>query len=124
MDAGAMAAFLDAKHYCVLATARPNGRPQARPVGFTVFAGSFWIATVGGQRLENLRTTPYASLVVMEGEHGDHRMVLAEGSVVVQNAMPDALEGVWIERHGRSPDWAVAFVALSPERVFSYDASM
>src|SRR5436309_15314961 len=67
LDADNFAALLDAHRYAVLATARADGRAHAAPVAFVLAAGAFWIGTVEGRRLRNLRSTPWASLVVMEG---------------------------------------------------------
>jgi nitroimidazol reductase NimA-like FMN-containing flavoprotein (pyridoxamine 5'-phosphate oxidase superfamily) len=117
-----LADFLQERRYCVLATGRPDGRPQARPVGFTVVDGSFWIGTVAGRRLENLRGVPYASLVVMEGEQKEHRVVLAEGPVELHERMPENVELAWRAKHDSFPAWAAAFVKLQPERLFSYAA--
>jgi hypothetical protein len=82
--------LLGRRRYAVLATARPDGRPHAAPVAFTVQDGA-WVGTVEGLRLRNLRATPWASLVVMEGERdedeaGDeplHQALTAEGPVVL-----------------------------------------
>jgi nitroimidazol reductase NimA-like FMN-containing flavoprotein (pyridoxamine 5'-phosphate oxidase superfamily) len=68
LDGRRMAALLERHRYCVLATGRPDGRPHASPVAFVVADGAFWIATVAGLRLRNLRATPSASVVVMEGD--------------------------------------------------------
>ena len=68
LDDGELEAFLEERLYCVLATASPRGRAQARPVGFTVFGGAFWFATVAGGRLRNVERTAWASVVVAEGE--------------------------------------------------------
>jgi hypothetical protein len=46
---------------------RADGRSQASPVAFVVSDGAFWIATDEELRLRNLRATPLASVVVMEG---------------------------------------------------------
>lgn len=129
LDAAGMAALFDENRYCVLATARRDGRAHAAPVAFVVADGSFWIATVQGLRLRNLRATPWASVVVMdgdadEGEEGiPHRALTAEGSVVLHEV--DALarfEKQWLDRHTDAPDWATAFIELRPERLFSHAA--
>lgn len=125
LDAETLAAFLDEQPYCVLATTRPDGRPQARPVAFTVVEGALWIASVSGARLRNVTTQPYVSLVVSSGARGTHRMVLAEGptSIHEREIVAVRLDPLWIERHGSAPDWAAAFIELRPERIFSYDAA-
>jgi nitroimidazol reductase NimA-like FMN-containing flavoprotein (pyridoxamine 5'-phosphate oxidase superfamily) len=134
LDADGLLDLLTHLRYAVLATARPDGRAHAAPVGFLVADGAFWIGTVEGRRLRNLRARPWASLVVMEGEAeraaGDgvaHRAVTVEGPTTLHegDALAAAYAGLdarWIERHGHSPDWAAALVQLRPERVFSYAA--
>ena len=123
MSAERLAAFLAEQPYCVLATTRPDGRPQARPVAFSVHDGAFWIASIAGARLRNLRATPYASLVIAVGARGAHRTVAVDGPVRIHDrqALASRLDPIWVERHGSAPTWATAFVELRPERLFSYD---
>jgi len=121
MDAAALSAFLSRKDYAVLATTTPDGRPQAAPVAFFVQGGSFWVATVAGPRLRNLRAAPHASLVVAEGDRGDHRAVRVEGRVRLHDGSElEPLRRAWQERHGSDPSWAAAFVELRPGLLFSY----
>jgi Pyridoxamine 5'-phosphate oxidase len=128
LDAAGMGALLGARRYCVLATARPDGRAHAAPVAFAVADGAFWMGTVKGLRLRNLRARPWASLVVMEGEADEgeegipHRALTAEGPVVLHDVEEAyaRLEEEWLRRHGHAPSWASAFVELRPERVFSH----
>lgn len=130
MDLPRMAAFLDRRRYAVLATGRPDGRPHAAPIAFGVWRGAFWIATVRGARLRNLRARPYASIVIMEGDvRSRHRTVIAEGPVVihegagVMEAEPQFGQN-WRLRFGNDPTWAAAMLELRPGRVFSFDGSM
>jgi nitroimidazol reductase NimA-like FMN-containing flavoprotein (pyridoxamine 5'-phosphate oxidase superfamily) len=112
--------------YGVLATARPNGRAHAAPVAFSVEGGAFWVASVEGLRLRNLRATPWASLVIFAGQRGErHRALTAEGPVRLHEgndlvAARRRLDDAWAARHGRTPDWAAALLELVPARVFSY----
>jgi hypothetical protein len=131
LDAETLPPFLERNRYGVLATARPDGRAHASPIAFTVQDGAFWIGTVAGLRLRNLRAQPWASLVVIEGradegEAGEpHRALTAEGPVVLHEleaAWPQ-LEQVWLARHGHGLEWAAAVIELRPDRVFSHDAS-
>jgi Pyridoxamine 5'-phosphate oxidase len=136
LDAEGLAVLLGRHRYGVLATGRADGRPHAAPVAFTVARGAFWIGTLAGLRLRNVRATPWASLVVMEGERDEdepeeagapHVALTAEGPVLVYEggAMSAALEPLmeqWVRRHGHPPDWAVALLELRPERLFSHDA--
>jgi PPOX class probable F420-dependent enzyme len=121
MDREALDAFLEARRYCVLATALQDGRPQARPVAFTVRGDEIWFATVAGGRLRNLRRTPWVSVVVTEGDGDEHRAVAADGPVELSEP-PEELLQRWEERFGSRAEWAVAWFRLRPERLFSYDA--
>lgn len=130
MDASRMAAFLERKRYAVLATGRRDGRPHAAPIAFSLWGGAFWIATVEGARLRNLRAQPYASIVIIEGDdRPQHRAVIAEGPVIVhedaRSGEADRLFGEnWRLRHGGDPTWAVAMLELRPRRVFSFDGAL
>ncbi|HEU4941966.1 MAG TPA: pyridoxamine 5'-phosphate oxidase family protein [Gaiellaceae bacterium] len=135
LDEAQIAGLLRRNRYCVLATGRADGRAHAAPVAFVLGSDALWFATVSGLRLRNLRTTPWASLVVMEGQRDEdepgtdppHRALTAEGPVVLHEgeAFAAAFEPIrpdWIERHGHPPDWAVALAELRPVRVFSHAA--
>ena len=122
MDPARLAAFLDARRYCVLATTTAKRHAQARPVAFTVLGASFWFATVAGDRLRNLERTPWASVVVSEGERGVHRAVVADGPVTVAEP-PEELLAAWESRHGSRAAWASAWFELNPTRLFSYGAA-
>lgn len=129
LDAPGMVSLIDDNRYGVLATARPDGRAHAAPVAFAVADGSFWIATVRGLRLRNLRALPWASLVVMDGEADEgeegtpHRALTAEGPVVLHElTVLERFQEQWLERHTDPPDWAETFVELRPERLFSHAA--
>jgi Pyridoxamine 5'-phosphate oxidase len=135
LDPSGIADLLGRCRYCVLATARPDARAHASPVAFVVCDGAFWFGTVAGLRLRNLRATPWASMVVMEGsrdagEPGDeppHRALTAEGPVVLHEHEDFArafepLRDRWLARHWHEPSWAAALVELRPERLFSHAA--
>lgn len=131
LDEAGLADLLGRHRYCVLATGRPNGRATAAPVAFVAQGGSFWFATVEGLRLKNLRSTPWASIVVIEGGlvagGSAHRALTAEGPTELYEGDQfgsafEPLRETWIARHGGPPDWAAVLVELRPERVFSYAA--
>jgi nitroimidazol reductase NimA-like FMN-containing flavoprotein (pyridoxamine 5'-phosphate oxidase superfamily) len=129
MNAQALAGFLERKRYAILATVRPDGRPQAAPVAFHVSGGAFWIATVAGARVRNLQASPHAALVISEGERGNHRAVRVEGSVSLHEdealaAVRKKLDSAWEERQGSTPEWAAAFIELRPETLYSYDSAL
>lgn len=128
LDANGLASLVGEVRYCVFATARPDGRAHAAPVAYMVTQGTFWIATVEGLRLRNLRASAWASLVVMEGESDRHRALTAEGPVRLHEGADLAaaranLDPLWADRHGSTPSWAAALAELHPRRVFSYRAA-
>jgi hypothetical protein len=103
-----LAEFLEGQRYAVLATSRPHGRPQAASVAYTIWNAAFWIASVGGARVRNLRAGSHASIVVMEGEGPSHRAVIAEGPVILHDAaeferFPREFGDLWVARHGEVP---------------------
>ena len=131
MDASELNEFLDKKIYAVLATTRPDGRSHATPIAFFFWNNSFWIASVDGTRLRNLRKSPWASIVIFEGEPPKkHKAVMAEGTVQIHEGdmMKEILSvqefsNLAIKKYGRAPDWASAIIELKPKKVFSYDAN-
>jgi nitroimidazol reductase NimA-like FMN-containing flavoprotein (pyridoxamine 5'-phosphate oxidase superfamily) len=123
MDEAALHAFLEERTYCVLATTSAGGRPQARPVAFTVLDDAFWFATVAGGRLRNVRRTPWVSVVISHGERNEHRMVAADGPVTVHDSPPADLLDVWERRMGTRPAWASAWIELRPARLYSYTSA-
>ncbi|HEX4519678.1 MAG TPA: pyridoxamine 5'-phosphate oxidase family protein [Gaiellaceae bacterium] len=123
MDAAELDRFLDERRYCILATTTGKGRPQARPVAFTVFHDAFWFGTVAGGRLRNLERTPWVSVVISDGEGDEHRAVALDGPVTLFSEPPEGLPELWEQRLGSRADWAVAWFELRPERLYSYDAS-
>ena len=120
IDAAELGAFLAERTYCVVATATERGRAQARPVGFVVLDGAFWLATVEGGRLRNLRREPWLSLVVSEGEGEEHRAVVADGPVSIDERPPDQVLALWEQRIGSRAEWAAAWLELRPARLYSY----
>ena len=128
MNANELDSFLNTKLYAVLATTRPDGRAHATPIAFTVWKDAFWVGSVEGVRVRNLKSHPWASIVVVEGEPPkDHRAVIAEGRVKLYKAseLKNNLELLELikQKHGGEPDWATVFIELNPERLFSYNGT-
>jgi hypothetical protein len=122
MNADQIGRFLDQHRYATVATTRPNGRPQASPLGFFIHNGSFWFASVTGQRLRNLRHIPYLALVISDGEGSDHRLLTAEGATILHPVTAE-LAACWADRHGEEPSWATAMIEVALERLISYTAA-
>ena len=122
MTAADLARVFADRRYCVLATTNADGHPRARPVGFVVCGTSFWVATVAGGRLTNVRRTPWASLVIEEGEHDDHRALIVDGPVDVVDTPPEDVIDAWEARLGSRGEWARAWLELRPERLLSHVA--
>lgn len=122
MNAEELEAFLDAHHYGILATTSGQQHAIARPVAYTVIGSSFWFATVAGARLKNLQATPWASLVVTQGDRGDHRAVAVDGPVGLTERPVTAILDRWEARHGSRAEWAAVWCELTPTRLLSYSA--
>jgi len=65
----------------------------------------------------------------MDGEGPAHRAVIAEGPAVLHEVrstdpLPEAFRRRWMGRHGAVPSWAAALIEISPDRLFSYDATI
>ncbi len=120
MDAAALGAFLEERRVCVLATSTARGLAQARPLGFMVDDGAFWLATGAGGRLRNLARTPWASLVVSDCEGALDRVVVADGPVRIVERPEGELLKRWRSRFERDPAWAEAWLELRPARLYSY----
>jgi hypothetical protein len=103
-----------------------RGRAHATPIAFSLEDGAFWVATVASMRLRNLRTNPWASLMVTDGQrNGRHPALTAEGPVTLHEGVAFDLVRERLgegrrTRHGQAPDWAVAYIELRPERILSY----
>jgi hypothetical protein len=67
--------------------------------------------------------TPWVSAVVSEGERDRHRAVVADGPVTIASVPPDGLLDAWEARFGSRAEWAVAWLELRPERVYSYPSA-
>jgi len=80
---------------------------------------TFWLPTVAGSvRERNLRATPWLTLVIAEGDRGEHIMVLVEGpaEVVAPTEVPADV------RAAAAGDWIGAWIRLTAERLLSYAA--
>jgi nitroimidazol reductase NimA-like FMN-containing flavoprotein (pyridoxamine 5'-phosphate oxidase superfamily) len=122
MDSATLREFLEQHTFCVFATANARGRPQARPVAFTVLGSSFWFATVTGARLRNVERTPWVSVVIAAGDRGEHRAVIVDGPVTISTEASEELLAAWSARHGNAAEWASAWLELEPARLMSYAA--
>jgi hypothetical protein len=58
--------------------------------------------------------------VVADGEGDSHRAIAADGPVTITERPSEELLVVWEARLGSRADWASAWFALEPERLFSY----
>jgi nitroimidazol reductase NimA-like FMN-containing flavoprotein (pyridoxamine 5'-phosphate oxidase superfamily) len=122
MDESQLHAFLTERRYCVLATTTAEGHAIARPVAFTVLGAAFWFATVAGSRLRNLERSPWASVVIEDGDGDEHRAVAVDGPVTIADRPPADVLDAWEARHGGLADWAVKWFELRPCRLVSYAA--
>jgi hypothetical protein len=117
LDAARLAAYLDRRGYAVVGSTRPGGRPHAAMSIYIRRDATFWLPTVAGSvRERNLRDLPWLTMVVAEGDDGDHIAVLIEGSaeVIEPSLVPADV------RAGAQGDWIRAWIRLTAERLLSY----
>lgn len=125
MSGAAVAAYLSRRKYLVVATVRSNGRPHTSLSAFVFSGDAFWLPTMAGTARErNVRSGGYVSLVIAEGDDGDHKSVLAEGPAEIRTAPDAPAVAAWTEKHGKVPEWASAWIKVDPSKVFSYDAGL
>lgn len=78
--------------------------------------------TVAGSRLRNLEQTPWASIVIAEGDGSEHRAVTAGGTATITAAPSEEVLSNWAARHGSPADWAAAWFEIRPTRLVSHAA--
>ena len=117
LDAAQLAAYLDRRAYAVVGSTRADGRPHSAMSVYIRRGATFWLPTVAGSvRERNLRTKPWLTMVIAEGDHDDHIAVLIEGSaeVVEPSLAPSDV------RAAVTGDWVSAWIRLTAERLLSY----
>lgn len=84
LTAAQLAGYLDRRAFAVVGSTRPDGRPHAAMSSYIRRDLTFWLPTVAGTvRERNLRGTPWLTMVITEGDRGEHIVVIVEGSAEV-----------------------------------------
>lgn len=117
-----LAGYLERRTYALASSTRPDGRAHAAPTLFSIYAEAFWLPTLSGAaRLGNVRAHPWLALSVVEGEHDTHAAVLTEGPAEVLATVPEDVRSTTeLRNDGSSLDWAVAWLRVTPQRLFSF----
>jgi len=117
LSAAQLASYLDRRVYAVVGTARPDGRPHTAMSVYVRRGVTFWLPTMAGSvRERNLRSTPWLTMVIAEGDHPVHIAVLIEGpaEVIEPAGVPADV------RAAATSDWVQTWIRLSAERLLSY----
>ena len=117
LNAAQLASYLDRRAFAVVGSTRANGRPHAAMSAYIRRDATFWLPTVAGSvRERNLRSTPWLTMVIAEGDHDEHIAVLIEGSAeVVESSLAPA-----DVRAAVSGEWVSAWIRLTADRLMSY----
>ncbi|HEX6448850.1 MAG TPA: pyridoxamine 5'-phosphate oxidase family protein, partial [Trebonia sp.] len=84
LSAAQLASYLDRRAFAVVGSTRPDGRPHSAMSIFIRRGVTFWLPTMAGSvRERNLRSTPWLTMVIAEGDHPEHVAVLIEGPAEV-----------------------------------------
>jgi general stress protein 26 len=112
-----LAFYLDRHVFAVVSSTRPDGRPHAAISGYIRREAAFWLPTVSGSvRERNIRSQPWVTLVITEGEHDEHVVVIIEGPAAIVQ-LPDVPEDI---RSARSGDWVSGWIRVQAQRLLSY----
>jgi hypothetical protein len=119
LSAAQLTSYLDRRAFAVVGSTRTDGRPHAAMSVYIRRGATFWLPTVAGSvRERNLRAAPWLTMVIAEGDHDEHIMVLIEGpaEVVAPTAVPADV------RAAVTGEWVSAWIRLTAERLLSYAA--
>jgi Pyridoxamine 5'-phosphate oxidase len=117
LPARQLADYLDRRAFAVVSSTRPDGRPHAAISSYVRRGTTFWLPTVAGSvRERNVRAGPWLSVVVTEGDRGQHVAVLIEGPADVV-APADTPADI---RAAAGGDWVGCWLRLRADRVMSY----
>jgi hypothetical protein len=119
LTAAQLASYLDRRAFAVVGSTRADSRPHAAMSSYIRRDTTFWLPTVAGSvRERNLRATPWLTMVITEGDHGEHVVVILEGpaEVVAPAEVPGDV------RSAARADWVNAWIRLKAGRLLSYAA--
>ena len=119
LSPGQLAAYLDQRAFAVIGSRRPDGRPHAAMSSYVRRGRDFWLPTVARSvRERNVRTEPWMTMTVTEGDRDSHVVVLLEGpaEVVALAAVPAEV------RAAVTGNWVATWIRLTAQRLLSYAA--
>jgi Pyridoxamine 5'-phosphate oxidase len=119
LSAAQLTGYLDRRAFAVVGSTRADGRPHAAMSAYIRRGTTFWLPTVvGSVRERNLRAAPWLTMVIAEGDHDEHVMVLVEGPAEVVAPMEVPAD----VRAAVTGEWVSAWIRLTAERLLSYAA--
>jgi general stress protein 26 len=112
-----LAAYLDRRAFAVVGSTRADGRPHVAMSVYVRRDTTFWLPTMAGSvRERHLRATPWLTMVIAEGDHPEHVVVIAEGPAEIDTPAQVSAD----VRAAVTGDWVSAWIRLTAERLLSY----
>ena len=70
-----------------------------------------------------MRCASRGSVVVADGDAGEHRAVAVDGAATITREPSEDLLAAWEARHGSRAKWAAAWFEIQLTRLISYSAN-
>lgn len=113
--------FLRERRLAGIATTRPNGLPHLTTNAFVMIDGDFWMPLMPQTaRLENLKQTPYACLLITDGQGLTYTMLQAEGEVELVAEAPAIVQRAHVDKQASSVAWVEAWIHLRVGKLFTF----
>ena len=106
---------------CLLATNGSSGWPHCVPVAYVFLTGLFHIpANKGSRKVRNVKRDPKATILVDEGEHREHGLMIECSSTVLYDQSADQMRKYMRRVKSWENDENTVIIRLKPLRKASW----